>query len=170
MATLVTFLRRFLVLVAFAFWQGGFTFYAGVVVPVGREVDAEFQSSVTTTVSHWLNFAGGIALLYLTWDAATRDPAGWRRWARLAACGAMGALLVVLVRLRLELVREFYRPYHRLYLWTHALQWGCGLAYLALTVLAWRAQDRQAMRLVVLEREEPRADHSQQITQGRPRE
>jgi hypothetical protein len=55
----------------------------------------------------------------------------------------MGALLVVLVRLRLELLHEFYRPYHRLYLWTHAVQWACGLAYLALTVSAWRAQDQR---------------------------
>ena len=31
-------LRRFIVLVALCFWQGGFTFYAGVVVPVGTDV------------------------------------------------------------------------------------------------------------------------------------
>ena len=29
---------RFLVLAAFAFWVGGFTFYAAVVVPTGTEV------------------------------------------------------------------------------------------------------------------------------------
>ena len=31
-------LRRFLVLAALFFWQGGFTFYASVVVPVGQQV------------------------------------------------------------------------------------------------------------------------------------
>ena len=30
--------RRFLVLIALMFWQGGFTFYAAVVVPIGQDV------------------------------------------------------------------------------------------------------------------------------------
>ena len=34
----MTILRRFLVLIALFFWQGGFTFYAAVVVPVGQQV------------------------------------------------------------------------------------------------------------------------------------
>ena len=31
-------LRRYLVVIALMFWQGGFTFYAAVVVPVGTAV------------------------------------------------------------------------------------------------------------------------------------
>ena len=31
-------IRKFLVIIAFAFWMGGFTFYAGVVVEVGSRV------------------------------------------------------------------------------------------------------------------------------------
>ena len=37
-ARFVETLRRYLVVLAFAFWQGGFTFYAGVVIWVGNRV------------------------------------------------------------------------------------------------------------------------------------
>jgi hypothetical protein len=140
----MTFLRRFLVLIAFAFWQGGFTFYAGVVVPIGRGVDAEAQSLITTAVTNWLNVAGAIALVLLMWDALERDPARWRRWLRLGTCGVMLLLLGLLVWLHVELERDFYRPYHKVYLWASTVQWACVCVYLALTVLAWRAQDRGA--------------------------
>jgi hypothetical protein len=138
----MTFLRRFLVLVAFAFWQGGFTFYAAVVVPVGREIDPSF-SEITTRVTTWLNLTGGVALAVLALDLLPRDPAGWRRWLRAAAWAAMVLMQGALVWLHVELDRDFSRPYHKLYLWTHTAQWACGLAYLALMVLAWRGQDRQ---------------------------
>lgn len=140
----MTFLRRFLVLIAFAFWQGGFTFYAGVVVPVGRAVDAEAQSLITTAVTNWLNLAGAIALVILTWDALERDPARGRRRVRLAMCGIMLLILGLLAWLHVELERDFYRPYHKLYLWASTMQWACGLVYLALMLWTWRAQDRGA--------------------------
>jgi hypothetical protein len=35
---MVTMVRRFLLLTALVFWQGGFTFYGAVVVPIGSEI------------------------------------------------------------------------------------------------------------------------------------
>ena len=75
----MTFLRRFLVLIAFAFWQGGFTFYAAVVVHVGLHVDSAFQAIVTTSVTNYLNISGAVALVVLAWDLLPVDPANWRR-------------------------------------------------------------------------------------------
>ena len=47
------------------FWLGGFTFYAAVVVPIGREVLGSAQSDVTRHVSFYLNLTAAIALLPL---------------------------------------------------------------------------------------------------------
>ena len=68
--------RRYLVLAALLFWQGGFTFYAVVVVPVGQEVlgSHKEQGFITREVTKYLNWAGAIALVPLAWDlAATRE-------------------------------------------------------------------------------------------------
>src|SRR5262245_9782885 len=65
------FIRRFLVLAALMFWQGGFVFYAGVVVPIGTEVlgSAQEQGRITRRVAVWLNWTGAVALIPLGWDA-----------------------------------------------------------------------------------------------------
>ena len=57
---------------ALMFWQGGFTFYSSIVVPIGRHVLAEevdLQSVITQRVTSWLNVAGVVALFLLagTW-------------------------------------------------------------------------------------------------------
>jgi hypothetical protein len=138
----MTFVRRFLVLIAFAFWQGGFTFYAAIVVHVGRHVDKHFQSIVTTSVTNYLNISGVVALVVLAWDLLPVDPANWRRNVRLLMWSVMLLLLGPLLWLHVRIEYEFTTLMHAFYLWTSAVQWGCGLVYLALTVLAWRAQDR----------------------------
>src|SRR5437899_2231150 len=56
-------LRRFTVLIALMFWQGGFTFYAAVVVPIGQEElgSHESQGFITRGVTNYQNRAGAIA-------------------------------------------------------------------------------------------------------------
>jgi hypothetical protein len=150
--------RRYLALAALFFWQGGFTFYAAVVVPVGQDVLGSHleQGFITRRVTVYLNLAGAVALLPLVWDAAgTRDPAAWRRRLRLLLWLALAAALVALYRLHPLLDqyldpedrdlsdRRAFRPYHRLYLWVSTAQWGCAALYLLLTLLAWRAEDRR---------------------------
>jgi hypothetical protein len=149
--------RRFLVLVALMFWLGGFTFYAGVVVPIGREVlgtDRE-QGFITRQVTEYLNLSGGIALAVLAWDvAATADSSRPRRATRALAWLGMTAALVLLVWLHPHLDalldpeaarvldRKAFRRLHRLYLWGSTVQWGFGVLYTWTTLAAWRAEDR----------------------------
>jgi hypothetical protein len=151
-------LRRFLELAALFFWLGGFTFYAGVVVPIGQEVFGSLeQGFVTRQVTVYLNLSGAIALGILLCEGfAARDPAAWRRRTRWLLWGGMLVTLVVLYWLhrRLEelldpeeqIVRnaKAFRPRHRLYLWISTVQWACGLLYTFLTLAAWRAEDRSA--------------------------
>jgi hypothetical protein len=153
---MVTVLRRLLVLAALFFWQGGFTFYAAVVVPVGQEVLASHrrQGFITRRVTNYLNLAGAAALLPLAWDAAGRDGCAHRRRLRWACWAGMaltlGALFWMHGRLdalldpetRSILDRHAFRPWHRLYLWVSTVQWAFALAYLLLAVLAWRGADR----------------------------
>jgi hypothetical protein len=154
-------LRRFLVLAALMFWQGGFTFYAAVVVPVGQEVlGPPAQASVTRHVTIYLNLAGAVALLPLAWDAAfSRDRQPWRRRGRWLAWVGMALTLAALVWLHGHLDRLLddpsgvdraaFRTVHRLYLWVSTAQWACALAYAALALFAWRDEDRPPPNEVV---------------------
>jgi hypothetical protein len=149
-------LRRYLVLAALFFWQGGFTFYSSVVVPAGQQVYGHRrQGFITQKVTEYMNLTGAIALAVLVWElVASRDPAPWRRWGRwLCWAGMVVALLwlywlhgqldELLVRKGL-IIRdeEAFRPQHRLYLWISTVQWAFALLYLLLTLTLWRSQDR----------------------------
>jgi hypothetical protein len=153
----MTILRRFLVLIALFFWQGGFTFYAAVVVPVGQQVLRSHlrQGFITQRVTNYLNLTGAIALVPLAWEAAAPgDPSTRRRWLRGLLWLLMALALAALALLHSDLDRflvarglinldpEAFRPRHRLYLWVSTVQWVLGLAYLLLTLGAWRAEDR----------------------------
>jgi hypothetical protein len=151
----LTIIRRFLVVAALMFWQGGFTFYASVVVPLGQEVFGMEQGFLTQRVTNYLNLAGAVALALLAVDAAG-ERVGRRRWRlRWMAWCVMAASLVALVLLhaRLDalleadnlriLDRHAFRPGHRLYLWISTIQWAAMLAYLALTLSIWLAADRR---------------------------
>jgi hypothetical protein len=151
-------LRRYLVLAALFFWQGGFTFYASVVVPVGQQVFGHLrQGFVTRQVTEYMNLSGAVALAILAWDLiVSRDPAAWRRWGRWLSWAGMVIALLLLYWLhgRLDellvtkgrIIRdeEAFRPQHRLYLWISTVQWAFALLYLLLTLALWRSQDRRA--------------------------
>jgi hypothetical protein len=148
--------RRFLVLIALMFWQGGFTFYAAVVVPIGQEVvGKETQPFITRQVARWINISGAAALAILALDlAAASREARWAHYFRWLLWLGMGAALIGLVWLypRIdqhmnvevqEIVnRKAMRPWHRAYLWVSTVQWGCGVLYAWLTLRAWYEADR----------------------------
>jgi hypothetical protein len=152
----LTLARRFLVLIALMFWQGGFTFYAAVVVPIGQDVVGKLtQPFITRQVAQALNLSGAAALLVLVIDltAAARETA-WAHRVRWLTWLGMVAALIVLVWLHphidrymdLEsqeiLDRKALRPWHRTYLWVSTVQWGFGLVYAWLTLRAWHQEDR----------------------------
>lgn len=145
--------RRFLTLVAFAFWLGGFAFYTGVVVPVGTEVlgSPVAQGFVTRRVAFWMNVAGVASIPMLLWDAAAT--CSWRR-SRVALTILVAIALVALWQMhpRLDAMldpvaervvdRPRFRPLHRQYLWVSSALFAFGVAYLMLTICAWRRMDR----------------------------
>lgn len=154
-------LRRFLVLVALLFWQGGFTFYAAVVVPVGQaELGSHLeQGFITRRVTNYLNLSGAVALIVLAWEVtASQDRSRSRRWARWITWSGMAGTLVALIWLhqRLdELVNldmheltdpRAFRTRHRWYLWLSTVQWAFGLCFTILALQAWRSEDRTAVR------------------------
>ena len=123
------------------FWQGGFTFYSGVAIPIGRHVLAEevdLQSVITQRVTSWLNVAGVVALFLLAWDMAASVASTSQRRARLALWLVLAVSQAALFYLHYDLsilfdTEEFrildrgaFRLDHRLYLWTSTLEWACG--------------------------------------------
>lgn len=141
--------RRYLVLIAFAFWLGGFTFYAGVVVPLGTDIlgSAAEQARVTRVVSWYLNAisACALAIFLLDWLVT-------QGWTRLGLWLVMLACLGVLVWLHPQLDamfhydeayiddRKLFRPWHRTYLWVSTVQWAAGAIWGLFTLHAWRRE------------------------------
>jgi hypothetical protein len=153
--------RRALVVAALAFWMGGFTFYAVVVVPVGQEVLGSHrrQGFVTRQVTNYLNWAGTVALVILAWDLVAGKCRTWLWRTRWAAWAGMALTLGVLFWLHAQLDdlldqdsfrildgAAFYTA-HRWYLIISAIQWSCALAFGVLALVAWRLEDRDT-RLV----------------------
>jgi hypothetical protein len=149
-------LRRYLALAALLFWQGGFTFYASVVVPVGQQVLGSHleQGFITQQVTGWLNLSGAVALLLVGCELVLgQDSFAWRRRGRGALWLAMVLTLVALHNLHGRLDpyldaaehtlenRQAFRPLHRLYLWTSTVQWLAAAAYMGLSLSAWKAED-----------------------------
>ncbi len=144
----MTIIRRVVVLAAFAFWQGGFTFYAAVVVPIGTDVlgSAAEQARITRRVTVAMNLAGLAAIAIFAADVALEP--NYRR-SRAVVLFGITALLVGLIALRAHLDALFhgaeayvadrgvFRPWHRLYLWLSTAQWAACVGFLALTLAAW---------------------------------
>jgi hypothetical protein len=138
------------------FWQGGFTFYGGVVVPVGSDVlgSEREQGFITRKVTNYLNLAGAVALAVWRWDLSAMrgtSPGGRRlRWAIWAGL-VLSLILLVWLHPRLDellkpedvmvLDRNRFRSLHERYLIVSTVQWAGCLLLTALTIRAWRDED-----------------------------
>jgi hypothetical protein len=148
-------LRRFLVVQALMLWQGGFLFYAAVVVPMGTDVLGSFeQGRVTRHVTDWMNVIGAITLAILAWDqigSSTLRRTRWAMWAILA----MGLVMLAVLHPRIESYVDFsatggisdypaFYLWHRVYLYVTSTQWFVSLLYVAVMLRAWAAKPRAA--------------------------
>lgn len=135
-------LARFAALCAFAFWQGGFVFYAGVVVPIGSdELGDTLQGFITRRVTRSLNVIGLVALALLLVDhlvhpfQARNKKAFWVLWVLMLGCQTALLILHPMMDLLLEpetvsvLDRRVFRLMHRNYLWTSTILWGASLGW-----------------------------------------
>jgi hypothetical protein len=148
--------RRFILLLVLAFWQGGFMFYGGVVVPVGAErLRSEIdQGFITQSVTNYLNCAGTVCLAawgMTLWLDARHVPKwrglGWVLWSALL----LGLVVIVSLHLMMDrlldlhtnsiLDKRAFRPLHRIYLATSTAQWFASLALLAITLKQWQTVD-----------------------------
>jgi hypothetical protein len=156
---MLTAARRFLVFQAFLLWQGGFLFYASVVVPIGTAFlgSPKDQGLITQKVTDYLNLFGGVWAALFLWDVyATRDPNGRRKLARWLGWAVCVGLLGVLVWLHGDMDalidreagrltdRKAFRAIHIAYLWVTTGHWLVALALAWLTLGAWRGEDRSA--------------------------
>ena len=145
--------RRFLVVQALLLWQGGFLFYAAVVVPIGTDTLGAFaQGRVTRQATDALNVIGVAAVLVLAWDQLANAELGRLRYARWVFWGllavGLAALTVVhgMIDRHVELAADgrvtdypaFYF-WHRVYLCVSTAQWIAGLGYTVVLLKAWGA-------------------------------
>jgi hypothetical protein len=150
-----TFVRRFLVFQVFLLWQGGFVFYAGVVVPVGTDVlgDATSQGAITQRVTNWLNLIGVGWHLLFAWEmVAGADRSRRRTWWRYGLWAVSLVLLGGLAVLHTKLDgmldgdpatrgdRATFYLWHETYLWISTAHWLLALANAGLTLAAWTSR------------------------------
>ena len=140
-------LRRFVVMLLFAVWFGGFTFYAVVVVPTGHHVlrSKVRQGFITQQVTNKLNALGVVTLAALAWQVVAVRRGKSRRWFRVASISwmALAVTLAVLFWLHPHLDAlldpvarsvmdddKFY-SLHRWYLIVATVQWLAGMIHAA---------------------------------------
>ncbi len=143
-------IRQFIVLLTMMFWQGGFMFYGGVVVPVGgRILGSETQQGfITQSVTNYLNLAGAVCLIVWAeqlWHERRHGVTKleWSIWCCNIA--ALGVLVVdhwcmgrVLESSSASVIDpERFGLYHKLYIGTSSLQWLASLLMLFLAIRRW---------------------------------
>ncbi len=151
--------RRFLLLAALLFWQGGLTFYGAVVIPIGARVLGSHreQAVITREVALVLQCVSLVTWGLFAWDnIVCRDPRKWRQRCRHFMKSGIVLTWCALGFLYMNLNKQFdpekqsivdissFRFQHRLYLWILSVQWLLCVSYLVLTLQAWRAEDTAA--------------------------
>jgi hypothetical protein len=128
-------LYHFACLAALAFWMGGFTFYALVVIPAGNRLLGSIQQGLLTQqVTNWMNLLGLLTVALLL-PAARHSK--WLATSWLVMSGRLVALFWLHPRLDALIDRttpaitgdNFYQ-WHQAYLVAVTIQWSAALAYL----------------------------------------
>lgn len=151
-------IRRWITLQTLILWQGGFLFYALVVVPIGTDVlqSATEQGFITRRVTIWLNALGVVCLISFGFDIFSTQA---RKRSRIFLLSLAMMLQLGLVALHYVLDRQldpaehlirddrgFYRL-HAAYLIVSGLLWIFMLGQSALMLLAWREVDQRLSKM-----------------------
>lgn len=151
-------IRRMLLLVSLMFWQGGFMFYGGVVVPVGARIlgSEREQGFITQSVTNYLNLAGAVCLILFLehlWHER-RNGVSKLEWGLWSFAVVSLVVLAVIHRQMDQIVNAEsssildpgrFGRFHKMYIGTSSLQWLASLAMLFLTLSRWnRADTRKA--------------------------
>ena len=151
--------RRFLWIIAFAFWMGGFSFYGGVVITIGAKVLAGGEREfgfVTQQVTNWLNLIGSIALIVFLVDLSIdwKLPGKRGRWLLLCLWFVMALMHAGLIAIHPRMDRLLvidtlsirhgadFHALHRVYLGLSTLEWAGSLIFLGGTLWVWNRRDR----------------------------
>ena len=143
-------IRRFVLLVSLMFWQGGFMFYGGVVVPVGGRIlgSETKQGFITQSVTNYLNLAGLVCLLIWVEHLWHERKRGVTRieWGLLICLGlSLGMLAGIHWNMDQTLDSRSasvvdparFDLSHKMYIGISSLQWLAGLLLLLLTIRRW---------------------------------
>ncbi len=149
---------RLLILLVMAFWLGGLTFYAAVVIPTAHDVLGSHRKVgfITQRVTNWINVAGAVGLVILLVNLLISRCVRFRRvmigltttWVVMAALQAGLFFLHPVLDRTLDLPARqvvdddrFYAM-HRVYLITTMIQQGAGLIHVFCLVYLWQLRDR----------------------------
>jgi hypothetical protein len=154
-------LRRYIMLLVFALWMGGFTFYTGFVIRIGTNVlgSERDQGFITQQATNWLNYIGILGVLVLGWNLLAE-----RRGNRVRLL-ALAWLALLLLQIALFVIHPVidhmldpathkihdlghFFNWHRAYMATASLQWLIALIYLWLAMHLWRKNDQRLASLV----------------------
>ena len=138
-------------LAALAVWQGGFTFYAAFVVPIGTDILGSklAQGAISDRVAWRLDLLGLGVLMVWAFDVF-RWPARWRRGVWLAQLFAVAFMLAVHVRLGNFFDGEWisgrraFGAWHSAYLVLATAQWVLSIVSAHLALRAWSRADSGA--------------------------
>ncbi len=151
--------RRFVLLQLLMLWQGGFLFYALIVVPIGGDVlgSETTQGFITRRVTVWLNGFGGACLVAAIFDI--------RRTSTLRILRQVVWFLAVLMQIALVILhprmdalldadlhivndtQAFYRL-HAIYLSVSGVLWFAMLCSTIIMLLAWRSVDASTQTII----------------------
>lgn len=147
---------RILLLLVFALFWGGLTFYAGFVVRISHEmlIDPMQGGLITQRVTWWLQVLGVVSVVLMLLNAVIVVKQSKRFGAALMALAAvLGVALagLFMVHGQLDSVidveaseiidRDVFTIGHRRYNQLTTVEWLSCLAYLPLTIVAWRSID-----------------------------
>ena len=153
--------QRYLFLLAFAWWMGGLTFYALVVIPTASHVLGNHRDVgfITQQVTYWLNLTGIVALLLSLWNIASVLPMARRRmrfllvgtWFVMAATHAalfishswLSAILDIDHHRIID--SDLFEFRHGVYETFVTIQWIAALLQMWLFLQLWQASDRHSV-------------------------